>query len=129
MSKATNLIGLGVPAEVAATSGSSQSITVSAAGSALSDATQLSTADVINVSTVASSTGVKLNSSVPQDKVIFVRNGGANNLKVYPATSAGVINGGSAGAAVTLATSGKHIGVFLKIGNDTWLAGDIASAS
>ena len=73
---------------------------VSAAGTDQSGATSL-TRNFNQVSTTAANAGVKLAGTIPQ----WVRNDGANALKVYP-HSGGTINGGSANAAVTLAVGG-----------------------
>lgn len=74
---------------------------VSAAGTTISDATQLD--KTVNfLSTVASGTGVKLfNGDIGDD--VYVYNGGANTATVYPHSSAGIINQLSAGAGVSLA--------------------------
>lgn len=71
-------------------------------GTTITDAVQLP-ADVNNV-TGASNTGALLPQSASPSDSCFVYNSGANTIKVYPATSAGKINGGSAGVAVTIAT-------------------------
>lgn len=103
--------------------------TLTAAGTTITDALQL-TATYNNVTTAAANTGVKLwNPASGVGTVIVVRNGGASNLKVYPANTSGTINGGSAGANITLATSGAHIGTFQYVAADTWIASDSASAA
>jgi len=81
---------------------------ITAAGSAYSDATALTTS--INVvTTAAASTGVQL----PQGEVgdtFTVVNLGANALAVYPPTG-GTVNGGSANAALSVGAgkTGKFI--------------------
>lgn len=74
---------------------------VSAAGSAITDATDL-TAMITNVTTTAASTGVQL-FEAPIGAPVLIRNGGANALNVYPHSGSAAINGGSAGAAVAIA--------------------------
>lgn len=74
---------------------------VSAAGTNLATATQLS--QTVNfLSTVGSGAGVKLfNGDIGDD--ILVYNGGANTATVYPHSSSGIINQLSAGTGVSLA--------------------------
>lgn len=72
---------------------------VSAAGTVITDATDLK-ATTNYVSTVAASSGVQLPSmNVGDDCVVY--NGGANALKVYPDLATVAINQLSVGAAVT----------------------------
>lgn len=72
---------------------------VTAAGTVITDATDL-VASNNYISTAAASSGVQL-PSVPLGDSLCVYNGGANAVKVYPHSSTGTINAGSAGAAVT----------------------------
>lgn len=73
---------------------------ISAAGTALSDATQLNST-VNNLSTVASGAGVKLfNGEIGDEMEVY--NGGANQCLVYPHASTGTINQLSAGTAMVL---------------------------
>jgi hypothetical protein len=129
MALLTDLIGLGMPPEQAAKIGTPTidalpaepvSAAVTAAGSTISDATLL-TGQVNNVTTAASSTGVKLNSNTPLGITVVVRNGGANDLKLYPPTSSDQINGGSAGASVTLTTLNKQIASCTRVSSTLWL--------
>lgn len=77
---------------------------ISAAGSAITDATDLT--KFINViSSAAASTGVQLPSQWPVGVFGIVQNNGANALSIYPHSASGTINGGSAGAAVTTAAA------------------------
>lgn len=94
---------------------------VSAAGSTLATATPLN-GKFNNVSTVAASAGVALPLNAAAGLVVYVRNSGANALSVYPATATGTISGGSAGAAVSLATTTELTknSVFVCWGNDVW---------
>ena len=98
------------------------SASYTAAGSTLATATPVTTR-LANVTTVAASTGVSLPVNAAAGELCFVRNGGANALSVYPATSSGTINGGSAGAAVSLAvtTYKTQNSLFLCLGNDVWI--------
>ena len=95
---------------------------LTAAGSTLTTALALN-AKCNVVGTVAASTGVSLPSGALPGDVVYVSNGGANALSVYPATAAGTINGGSAGAAVSLAvtTYKTKNSIFLSLGSDNWI--------
>jgi len=97
----------------------SASATVSAAGSAITDATDL-TALVNNVTTVAASTGVQL-PAVAIGTQVLVRNSGANALLVYPDGALIKINGGTDGAAVSLAAT--EVGIFAKVSATNWIGG------
>lgn len=74
-----------------------------------------------NVTTAAASTGVVLPLAAAGD-VVFVRNGGANALSVYPNSATGTIGGGSAGAAVSLAVTNDKTknAMFVCWGSDVW---------
>lgn len=74
---------------------------LTAAGTGQSDALQLA-ANLNQVTTVASGTGVKLFATPAAGDVVMIYNAGANALTVYPQTS-GTINQLSANAGVTLA--------------------------
>lgn len=84
-------------------------LAVSAAGTTISDATQLKATNN-TVTTVASGAGVLLYDGVIGD-TIYIYNGGANALKVYPPTSSQTINQLSAGTAISL---GVNTAVMLK---------------
>ena len=103
------------PHELAATG-------LTATGSTLGTALALNARTNV-ISTAAASTGVALPAGAPAGDIVFVSNNGANALSVYPATSAGTINGGSAGAAVSLAvtTYKTKNSLFLCLGSDTWI--------
>lgn len=125
----TDLIGLGLPPEQAAKLATPTidalpqepvSAAVTAAGTVLADATLL-TGQVNNVTTAAASTGVRLNSNTPLGITVVVRNGGANDLKLYPASASEAINGGVAGAAITLTTLNKQIASCSKVSSTLWL--------
>lgn len=129
MALVTDLIGLGMAPEQAAKIGSPTidalpaepvAAAVTAAGSALADATLL-TGQVNNVTTAAASTGVRLNSNTPVGITVVVRNGGANDLKLYPTSASDVINGGSAGASITLTTLNKQIASCSRVSSTLWL--------
>jgi len=130
MALVTDLIGLGMAPEQAAKVGSPTidalpvlpaSAALTAAGSTISDALLL-TGSVNNVTTAASGTGVKLNSNTPIGATVVVRNGGANDLKLYPTSSSDAINGGSAGASITLTTLNKQIASCTRVSSTLWVA-------
>lgn len=77
---------------------------VSAAGSDQAGATAL-TVDYNVVTTVASSTGVKLPTATAGRRIVIV-NKGANTLSIYPATG-GAIDAVSANAAIQVAVNGS----------------------
>jgi hypothetical protein len=77
---------------------------VTAAGTTLATATAL-TATFNVVATTPASSGVTLPDVT--GTAIWVFNNGANALTVYPNSASGTINGGTAGAGVTLAVGGK----------------------
>ena len=117
MTLLTDLIGLGTPDSLAsilsaetANDAPTRSVAtgLTATGTVLSDALQL-TAFVSLLGTVAASTGVKLISAWPVGQIGLVYNGGANALNLFPHSSSGTINGGSAGAAVTIAAAAANI--------------------
>lgn len=97
----------------------SASATVSAAGTIITDATDL-TALVNNVTTVAASTGVQL-PAVAIGTQVLVRNSGANALNVFPDSATIKINGGTDGAAVSLAAT--EVGIFAKVSATNWIGG------
>lgn len=77
---------------------------LTATGTVIGDALQL-TALVNVLSTAAASTGVKLPPETPIGQEVIVQNNGASTVNIFPPTSTGTINGGSAGAAVTTAAA------------------------
>src|SRR3954470_16984159 len=92
---------------------------LTAAGTTIADALAL-TAGVNVVSTAASGTGVKLPVAAIGAEVI-VQNLGANDLEVYPPNASGIINGASAGTAITLASATKVVGRFVKTATNNWI--------
>lgn len=76
---------------------------ITAAGtSSQANATALNTGNNM-IGTAAANSGVRLPAGMPGDEV-WVYNGGANTVNVYPPTGA-AINSGAANAAFTLATT------------------------
>ncbi len=75
---------------------------LTATGTSITDAFQI-TAAVSHFGTVASSTGAKAPQDMNPGDAIVVQNRGAQTLALYPPTASGVINGGSTGAAVSVA--------------------------
>lgn len=125
----TDLIGLGLPPEQAAKLGTPTidalpqepvMAAATAAGTVLADATLL-TGQVNNVTTVAASSGVRLNSNTPIGITVVVRNGGANDLKLYPTSASDAINGGTAGASITLTTLNKQVASCSRVSSTLWV--------
>ena len=100
MALAKDLVSTGFSPGQAKGIGGQVASAVSAAGTVITDATDL-VASVNRVSTVASGAGVQLTFGEIGDSQ-WVYNGGANPLKVYPPSSSHTINQLSAGTAVTL---------------------------
>lgn len=128
MSQLTDLIGLGMPPEQAnalsfdtlsATTAASTSASVTAAGTNLATATTLSSL-INNVGTVASGTGVALSAITPIGVPIVVRNGGANDLKVYTPVATDTINGST--GSITLTTLNKQMAILYKVSTTAWIA-------
>jgi hypothetical protein len=86
----------------------SVSIGLTAAGTTIANSLQL-TSLVNVVSTAAASTGVRLPPNVSIGDSVIVQNNGANALNVFPPTASGTLNGGSAGAAVTVAAAAGNV--------------------
>lgn len=110
------LIGVGMAPEQAKRVGQAVVTGISAAGSAIADATKLGGKCNV-VSTAAASTGVQL-PEVALGEVVVVQNRGANTVAVYPSSASQKINGGSDGASVNVAAT--KTGVFQRVsGTDT----------
>lgn len=90
---------------------------ISAAGSTISDATQL-TASQNLLSTVSSGQGVLLPNGMVNDQV-EIYNGGSNAVKVYPPNSTQNINQLSAGTAITLNVN--TAAYFRKVTTTQWI--------
>ena len=110
-----SMMRLGVQAETAKAIAGGTKGTVTATGSAIGDAAALP-ADTTMVTT-ASGAGVQL----PDKEGIFIVGTDASNTTVvYPHSASGTINGGSAGAGVTI-TAG-HGGLFVRATATNWVA-------
>lgn len=79
-----------------------------ATGTTIADAFLITALNTV-FSTVALNTGCKLPSYWPVGAFGYVQNNGANPLNLFPPTSSGTINGGSAGAAVTIAAAAGNL--------------------
>lgn len=103
-SKASELIGLGFePNKASRVANKSVKTGITATGTSISDAKGLY--HEFNVlGTVAASTGVKL-PDWPIGATVEIVNTGASTVSVYPHSASGTINGGSGGAAQTVATT------------------------
>jgi hypothetical protein len=103
MAIASDIMKGGVPAFLARAIGGQVQSAVSAAGTAISDATDL-TASINVVTTAAASSGVQLPNVQVGDSVEIL-NLGANAVTVYPDTTSNQINALSAGSGFLLATN------------------------
>ena len=112
-----NLVGLGLHAEVAEELGEwtlqntpSQAVgsSLTATGTTIADALQLTRLQNF-IGTTALNTGVKLPSQWPIGAFGIVFNGGANPVNLFPPSASININGGSAGAAVTIAAAAGNL--------------------
>lgn len=91
---------------------------IAAAGTTLGTGTALTKQfNVVATATGSSAECVVLPVGNPYT-VIYVKNASSATIKVFPHTSAGVINGGSAGAAVTIA-AGKT-GILICTSSEVW---------
>ena len=100
MALAKDVMGSGVPAGMALALGGSLANTISAAGTLITDATDLTASKNI-VTTVASGAGVQLTSmNAGESQIVY--NATVTQLLVYPPSSTVKINQVAAGSAVTL---------------------------
>ena len=94
---------------------------LTAAGTTIADALAL-TGDVNQITTCASGAGAKSPVLAPGDSVV-VANEGANALLLYPPTEAITLNGGTAGAAVSVAAGKSALVTGLTAGGYSVLVG------
>jgi len=121
MATAKKLMGVGFSAPQAQyASGDSTTTNLTALGTNQATALALP-ADVNIVGTTAASTGVILPASPTPGDNVFVYNGGANALSVYPSTGL-TINALSANAAYSLATTKSALFYFAGTGWYTLLS-------
>ena len=97
---AKDIMGGGLSAGTATALQGSVKTGISAAGTTITDATDL-TASFNIVGTVAASTGVQIPLLAPNESLL-VYNGGANSLKVYPGAATVAINQLGVGNAMIL---------------------------
>lgn len=81
---------------------------LTAAGTTITDALAL-TRFINIIGTAALNTGAKLPSVWPIGQWGLVQNNGANPINLFPPTASLTINGGSAGAAVTIAAAAGNL--------------------
>lgn len=89
---------------------------ITAEGTVIGDATALTSVTNV-ITTAAASTGVKL-WDAPLGSEVFVYNGGANTVNVWPTGASDTINGGSGGAAITIAAGKARI--FKRLSATAW---------
>lgn len=95
-----------------------------ATGTVITDALNL-TSGSNEFTTVASGTGAQLG-DISIGGSVLVRNGGANALKVYPHSATGLINGGTAGASVSIAAAA--LALFVRVSELRWIASESPAA-
>lgn len=100
MALAIDIMRGGTSAGTAKAINGSISNAISAAGTVITDATDLR-ASINRITTAAASSGVQLPTMLQGDSCV-VHNAGANTLKVYPESSSVEINQLSAGTAMSL---------------------------
>lgn len=98
--------------------GNDVSTALSAAGTTIADATDITT-ETSSFGTVAASSGAQLPSKAKVGGVFFVENRGANALSLYPHSSTGTLNGGSAGDAVSVAAG--ELALCIRLSETDWL--------
>lgn len=106
MALASDLIGLGLPPELAVFLGQSDLTPFAAAGTSQGTATLL-TASFANVTTASGKTGLILNASSTLTRLFFIRNSPSSTLPlvIYP-PGGGSINGGATNAGITIPVGG-----------------------
>lgn len=121
MNNPTELLKIfGVTPGQAAAFGGSMRSGVTAAGANSAAATVVAQ-DMVFVSTAAAGTGVRF-SKAERGRVVFVSNGGANAVLVYPPTG-GTLNGGATDAGVSVGVNKAAIFVFRDELNGAGLVG------
>lgn len=114
----SKLLGVGINAQAASLLGFTTQLAATAAGSAQADALAI-TASMVQVSTTAASTGVRLPAASRTDiDCVLVRNDGANTLNIYPATGEFITT--TVNAAITAATGTGRL--FVRVSATKWLA-------
>jgi hypothetical protein len=121
MSRVSRGVALGQSPELSsAVNAMSVNAAVTAAGTVITDATDLA-AEHNTLTTVGASTGVQL-PDWPIGSIIFVKNAGANTVNVFPHSATGDIytasTGAGAGTAVTIASAKK--GRFVRLTSVIW---------
>ena len=118
MSKASDLMSLGFAWPLALAEGYS-SIAITAAGTTSTDATACDAQNSIFIMTASGSDGIRMSTSVPIMKPIFVVNTSGSTGKVYPFTG-GNFNGGSTDAAISVATLKAML--IMRLTSTLWLS-------
>lgn len=101
-----------------ATGQSDIGIDVAAAGSTISDATVLTT-DTTTVTVGSANQGVQLPDNVVGKPHVIRNTDGANNLKIYPHSATGTLNGGSAGVALDCAAG--ETATCIRLDDNDWI--------
>jgi len=128
------LMGVGVPGAAASTAGAetvgaspSQSVSTGLTATGTTIADGLALVSLINVvATTAASTGVLL-PDVDIGVEVIIQNNGANALNLFPNASTVAINGGTLGAAVTIAAAAGNRAI--RLSATDWLVSVFAKES
>jgi len=117
MTKAADLMGLGFPWPLAQAEGFS-SVAITAAGTTSVDATACDAQNSIFIMTATGSDGIRMSTSVPLMKPIWVVNTSGSTGKVYPFTG-GNFNGGSTDAALSVLT--LKTAIIMRVTSTLWM--------
>lgn len=118
MSKAADLMGLGFSWPQAIAEGYS-SIAITAAGTTVTDATACDAQNTIFIMTATGSDGIRMSTSVPLMRPIFVVNTSGSTGKVYAFTG-GNFNGGSTDAAISVPAQKAML--IMRLSTTLWLS-------
>ena len=117
MAKVANLTGSGIPGGTAQSIVGRVSLAQTASGSAQGGQTVVN--DIVQYTSSTSNYGPTLSATAAPGDTVTIVNGSANTIKVWPA-SGKTINGGSADAALSIAT--LVTAQFISLGNGNWVA-------
>lgn len=104
MARVLRIMGTGIPAAAARHIVGDTDLGVTATGSSITDAYKI-IKTITAFTTVSSSTGAVLPSGSQPGDTFFISNYGAQTLSVYPGSSAGKVQNGTAGAAFSVAAN------------------------
>src|SRR5262245_37596711 len=118
MSKAADLLSMGLAPLLAQNIGFT-SVAITAAGTTSTDATACDGQNSIFIMTATGSDGIRMSTSVPIMRPIFVVNTSGSTGKVYPFTG-GNFNGGSTDAGISVPTLKAQL--IMRLTSTLWLS-------